>query len=156
MSRRLLVIGLAATAGVLASSCASTARDTLVDIYDDEATASDVSEPCRIEALTFETATQAFVAQYGQPPTAESDLVPELVRESPENWRFDAGVATSFVPISGGRCDGYEVEPGDSPSIGQLAVDSIDDSRSASCAIDKRQIETAVETHFAFNGFDAT
>ncbi|MGB3737587.1 MAG: hypothetical protein WA964_21735, partial [Ilumatobacter sp.] len=35
-------------------------------------------------------------------------------------------------------------------------VDSIDDSRSASCAIDKRQIETAVETHFAFNGFDAT
>jgi len=102
MGRRVLVIGFAVTAGVMASSCDSTARDTLVNIYNDES--ESVTDP--------------------------------------------AGTA-------GGE-DSNDDASDDSPSIGQLAVDAFDEGSDAACATDKRIVENALETHFAFNGFDAT
>lgn len=157
MGLRTLALGLAVTSA-LASSCASTARDTLLDIYHDGelASSSEPPESCRIDARTFETATDAYVIQHGAPPAVESDLVGGYLRESPDAWQFDASVTTSYVPIADGRCDGFDVERNDPQSIGQTAVDAIVDGNSAGCVADKRLIQTALETHYVFHGYDAT
>lgn len=153
MGSRALAIGLAA-AGLLGSSCASTARDALIDIYNDEAGATGFDDACRVEERTLATATDAYVAANGAAPTSTDDLVPDWIREEPVDWEFDAASPTSFSPVAGGRCDGVDLESTDS-SIGQKAVDRIEDANGATCATDKRQVETGLELHFALNGFDA-
>jgi hypothetical protein len=153
MSLRALVISLAVS-GVLASSCASTARDTFLEIYDEETAASSFDESCRINAVTFATATDSYVALNGTTPESAADLVPEWILETPEAWDFDPSSDSSFSPSAGGRCDGFDIDRS-SPSIGQSAVDVITDGKNAACVTNKRQIETALEAHFVVNGYDA-
>ncbi len=155
MDVRALVIGLAVS-GVLVSSCASTARDTLVDIYNDEVVASNFDEVCRIQHRTYATATDAYVAAHGTMPKSTTDLVPELLLETPEEWEFDASSDFSFAPSPGGRCDGVDLERDAPSTFGQDAVDRIDDTRDSACESDKRQVEIALEAHFVVNGYDAT
>ena len=154
MGVRTVVIGLAVS-GVVASSCASTARDTLIDIYDDGTRAGSV-DACLSDARTFEVATEAFVLAAGRPPSSESDLVPGYLREAPDQWEFDADASRSFVPTADGLCAGVDIDDTGSRTIGQNAVDRIDDARSTACTTNKLKIETALETHFAINGQDAT
>jgi len=151
MGLRSLVIGLA-VAGVMASSCASAARDAFVEAYNDE-TAADYSKACQIEDRTLATATDAYTAMNGAAPASQADLVPDYLLEESENWVMTADA--TFEPAVGGRCEGSDSISQSAPSIGQAAVDSVNDTSSATCAVDKRLVETAVETHFAIKGFDA-
>ena len=153
MGSRGFVIGLA-VCGVLTSSCASTARDTLVDIYNDEAEAGSYDDACRVEDQTLATASDAYQAANGTSPSSMADLVPDYLREEPENWAMAADA--TFIPVLGGRCENVELTDRSTPSIGQIAVDGIADGNDAACASDQRQVETALDTHFALNGYDAT
>ena len=155
MGTRAFVIGLV-VAGAMTSSCASVARDALIDVYNDEAGASGNDKVCEIQAKTLATATEAYFVANGTTPTSTSDLVPLWIREAPEEWDFDPDSALSFTPTVGGSCDGLEIAPSSSPSIGQAAVEAIEDGNVAGCVTDKRQVETAIEAHYVINGYDAT
>ena len=155
MNVRALMVGIVVS-GVLTSSCASTARDTLVDIYDDDVLAVNLDETCRINARTFEATTDAYIALNGQEPSAESDLVPDYLRLSPDDWQFDPAAESFYSPTPGGRCDGVNLERDEPSTFGQDAVDSLEDTRIMACDTDKRQVEVALEAHFAVKGFDAT
>ena len=156
MGSRALVIGLAVT-GVMASSCASSARDAFMEAYNEETVEVSLSsdETCRREDRTSAVSIEAFYAQNGRFPASESEIVPDYLRETYDGWQFQPGEPPSFVPTPDGRCADFGDTEGGSPSIGQIAVDGINDTNGATCAIDKRVVETAVETHFAIKGFDA-
>jgi hypothetical protein len=126
-----------------------------LEIYDEETAASSFDESCRINAVTFAAATDAYVALNGTTPESTGDLVPEWILETPEGWNFDPSSDSSFSPSLGGRCEGFDVDRS-SASIGQTAVDVITDGNDAACVTDKRQIETALEAHFVVNGYDAS
>ena len=156
MGLRALVIGLAVT-GVMASSCASSARDAFMEAYNEETVEVSLSsdETCRREDRTSAVSIEAFYAQNGRFPASESEIVPDYLRETYDGWQFQPGEPPSFVPTPGGPCADDGIADGGPASIGQEAVESIDESRSLACSVDKRLVETAVETHFAIKGFDA-
>ena len=156
MGRRALVIGLAVT-GVLASSCSSTARDAFMEAYNEETAAINLSDDdtCRTEDRTSAVAIEAFYAQNGRFPATEAEIVPDYLLETYDGWEFQPGESPGFVPTPDGDCADYGGATDDSPSIGQIAVDGINDTNGATCAVDRRAVETAVETHFAVKGYDA-
>lgn len=156
MGTRITLIGIIACA-MATSSCASVARDAVVDAYEGAALDESRARACQIDAKTLATASEAFYAANGVSAQSFDDLVPSYIQAAPTNWVVPEGepgiVSNLFSPRAGGPCDGVDLSAPthDDDSIGRIGVDAITDSRAVNCTYDQRALDVAIETYFVLN-----
>lgn len=156
MRTRTTLLGLI-VCGLATTSCASIARDAVVDAYENNGVEA---KACRVEAKVLSTASDAFAAENGAPPQSFEDLVPLYLDEAPPNWIVADGgvgdVADVFAALPDGPCDGIDLATpvDDDDSIGGIGIDAITGSNAFNCSYDERVLATAIETYFVLNGAD--